>query len=83
MLPRVAIFDTLAGVAVTDVGREEFGEAILRALAGRGDEGRGFATGEGDELVHVHTRFASKSNFAAFSSRTSLSFQPSPSSMSV
>ena len=40
-----------ARVRIADIGGEEFKEAIGRALADGGDEGRG-AVGEGDELIH-------------------------------
>ena len=42
-----------AGVAVANVGGEEFDEALLRALAGGDDEGRGgVGRAEGDELSY-------------------------------
>jgi hypothetical protein len=41
-----------AGIAVANVGREEFKKAQLGALAGGGDKGRGGVSGEGDKLVH-------------------------------
>jgi len=41
-----------AGVAIANVGGEEFDEALLRALAGGCDESGGAVSGYGDELVH-------------------------------
>jgi len=40
-----------AGVGIADIGGEEFREAIGRALAGGGYQGRG-AVGENDEMGH-------------------------------
>src|SRR5271170_5046295 len=42
-----------AGVAVADIGREEFDEALLRTVAGGGDQGRRRPDGAiGNELLH-------------------------------
>jgi hypothetical protein len=55
-----------AGIAIADVGREEFEETKLRALAGGGDEGGGGVDRtEGGELVHaVNALAGSNGTFA-------------------
>jgi hypothetical protein len=45
--------------------------------------GWGVGRAEGDEQIHFHMSSALKSSFAAFSSFTSLSFQPLAASISV
>jgi len=72
-----------ARVRVANLGGEEFEEAIGSTGASRSDKGRSTRGSDGRELVHPHIRFASKFNLAAFSSFTSLSFQPSALSISV
>ncbi|MFL6834312.1 MAG: hypothetical protein ACJ8F0_17155 [Xanthobacteraceae bacterium] len=70
-------------VGIANGGSEKLEETQLGPLAGGSNDNRGSVTCERDKLVHDHIRLASKSSFAALSSRTSLSFQPSAASIAV